>query len=307
MSQRRKILLTVTLLFLFSFSGSLFFFNLQKIKKTGKEKEALRESLAQKAEELKSKEKEREKTEEEKAVGFCGNDYLPLVPGANWRFDLKEDGTSDVIEVNAIESEKGKQVLTYHFKERDWTNKTTFLCLPSGIKTDNLNFFLGTERSYILTTPLSARGSIFPNNFNENYLWQFQLKTQNESVSKNNYQDIDRRFNEDLNLELELKNPEPVETPAGILEAKKIEFVFLIEEKNPLFEEWTPYEGAGSMAEETDSPKEDSAVFSSRKRQLKCSIWLVSRIGIVKSVCQEEGREPIILNLRSFQIPAIKN
>ena len=37
-----------------------------------------------------------------------------------------------------------------------------------------------------------------------------------------------------------------------------------------------------------------------------CTFWLADQTGIIKSTYQEKSKQPVVLELRSFQIPAIQ-
>ena len=231
---------------------------------------------------------------------FCGNSYFPIIPGANWKYDLSSNKTKDILEMTAPELKNEIQFLNIKLQSTSQTSQAKFFCSSEGITADNLAFLSASS----LTSPETitnieiekVNGFFLPKNLNKTTSWNFELETTHRiTVSENDNnvtnQNLNQDYTEKINITFNSAGEEEIDTSLGRIKTHRIDSWWIIEKKFLVGESAVAGDAGNNKAQIT---------------MATCTFWLADQTGIIKSTYQEKSKQPVVLELRSFQIPAIQ-
>jgi hypothetical protein len=276
---KKNILLFLALFAFLAFSLKIVHRKLAEIKEPASIDPTEQIYLSKKALEL----KERIATKQ----NFCENTYLPIIPGASWKYDFSFGDTKHSLEIDIPVSEDDSRKINIYYPEEDKSFQSKMFCSSEGITVDNLFFLALPEKMPEKIEIKSSNGFFIPKNLDKITSWNFELetllleeKTNPESQITEEDSDEEKLLNKKIKIFFDTLGEEDLETPFGKIKTRHIESWWIIEEDFP---------------ENNEKLKVTTAT---------CNFWLADQTGIIKSIYEEKSSPPLILELRSFQIPA---
>jgi hypothetical protein len=230
---------------------------------------------------------------------FCGNSYFPIIPGANWKYDLSFNEAKDILEITAPELKNEIQFLNIKLQSTSQTSQAKFFCSSEGITTDNLTFLsassLNSSETIVDIEIQKVDGFFLPKNLNKTTSWNFELETIHRITASENddvtNQNLNQDYTEKINITFNSAGEEGIDTSLGTIKTHRIDSWWIIEKKFLVEENAVAGDAGNNKAQIT---------------MATCTFWVGDQTGIVKSTYQEKSKQPVVLELRSFQIPAIQ-
>ncbi|MBU2025590.1 MAG: hypothetical protein ABIC19_01105 [Patescibacteria group bacterium] len=240
--------------------------------------------LDQKREELKKLADTQEMNKQE----FCGSEFMPFIPGANWRYNISDGERTNILELKIPEPENGSQIIKAVFLDQSWDFETRASCANGGgVILDRLTMFRALDKKGQIITPVSANGFLIPANIEEITSWNFEVETKNEIPDENDPAKIKGAYREKANGILNVWGEEKIQTIMGEIIAKKIESKWVL---TIICADMDDLEGENNCREDRWTA---NLVF-----------WVAKKTGIIRAVYSQKDKKPMVLEIRSYQLPA---
>ncbi|MEA3273232.1 MAG: hypothetical protein U9Q72_01400 [Patescibacteria group bacterium] len=234
---------------------------------------------------------------------FCENPYFPIIPGANWKYNLVSDKVTAILEINAPALKDETQPINIRLRSTNQTAQTKLFCSPEGIIANSLTFLSASSlyppEATVDIEIQEVAGFFLPKNLDKTTAWNFELTTIHRLITNENIsadQAFKQDYQEKINITFNSVGEEKLDTLLGKIKTHRIDSWWIIE-KNLLPKE---------EAEEENRDINNIANNNIEITMATCTFWVADQTGIVKSTYQEKAHQPIVLELRSFQIPAIQ-
>lgn len=233
---------------------------------------------------------------------YCGNTFFPLVAGSYWHYLIKKDNQEEALIIKVPESKNDTRPLNITSTLLpDFTLVAESSCTPQGIILNNINFFDLFNKGPAITTPLDANGIFLPKQMDSVTYWHFELKTKNEF--KNTDFNNQTPYEESLLGVFKNLGAEEIDTSLGHFRATHVNISWQ-KTDTPLTVN-APSEKENQTTTEGSAPENIPENPSATESYFQ-DIWLVDQIGIVRSLISQSQKPDIILELKGFQIPALK-
>ena len=223
----------------------------------------------------------------EPATFFCGSVFFPIVPGANWRYQVANGEKPDIVNVGIPAPKNNVFFLDSRLaSEGKWTLRTLATCREGKIRLTDWNFWEAPARSHTVTTPCQENTFYFSlprdSDFAVGNVWTEKGCLKHE-ILDDIYNETVEEITEEVEARWKYVGQEKVQVPAGSFDAEKMEMSFTRNQKTD------------------EEAKNIEAAFK---------LWIAPGVGAVKIVYQEynvngkpSGKKPVVEELIGYQIP----